>query len=320
MKRRKFIKLSAAGGSMLSIFPAGLSGINRSTGGGSLEKREYGSTGEKLSILGFGGVVVMNSTPEQASEWIAKAYDRGVNYFDVAPTYGNAEERMGPALKPYRKDVFLACKTTKRKADEARAELERSLNNLQTDHFDLYQLHAVTTLEEVKTIFDPGGAMETFEKAKKEGLIRYIGFSAHSVEAAMELLENYRFDSILFPVNFACWHKGNFGPQVLEKAQKQGAAILALKSMAKGPWPEEAEKIPKCWYEPLTDPEEALEGLRFTLSHPVTAAIPPGNENLYFMALDLIDKFKPMNDGETLRIKEKAMQGDALFTFPAVTT
>ncbi|MBN1953197.1 MAG: aldo/keto reductase [Bacteroidales bacterium] len=317
MKRRKFIQLSAAGASMLSVFPSELSGINRIFKNGTMEKREYGSTGEMLSILGFGGVVVMDSTPAQASEWISKAYDRGINYFDVAPTYGNAEERMGPALEPYRKNVFLACKTTKRTATEARAELELSLKNLRTDHFDLYQLHAVTTLEEVETIFGKGGAMETFEKARQEGLIRYIGFSAHSVEAAMALLDRYTFNSILFPLNLTCWHKGNFGPQVLEKARNQGAAILALKAMAKGPWPEGAEKIPKCWYEPLTDPDEALEGLRFTLSHPITAAIPPGNEKLYFMALDLIDKFTPLSTGEALAIKEKAMDGVPLFRYPA---
>ena len=86
--------------------------------------------------------------------------------------------------------------------------------------------------------------------------------------------------------------------------------------MARGPWPEGAEKIPKCWYEPLTDPEEALQALRFTLSHPVTAAIPPGNEDLFFIALDLIDKFSPLSDEEILAMKEKAMEGNPLFRFP----
>lgn len=317
MKRRKFIQLTATGASMLSVFPANLRGMKRSQKSGTIEKREYGKTGEMLSILGFGGVVVMNSTPDQASEWVGKAYEKGINYFDVAPTYGNAEERMGPALEPYRKNVFLACKTTRRTADEARAELEQSLKNLRTDHFDLYQLHAVTTVDEVDTIFGKGGAFETFEKAREEGLIRYMGFSAHSVEAAMALLDKFSFDSILFPVNYACWHKGNFGPQVLEKARERGAAILALKSMAKGPWAENAEKIPKCWYEPLTKEEEILQALKFTLSHPVTAAIPPGNEDLFFKAIDLIDQFEPISQAEADILKEKAMAGKPIFQYPA---
>lgn len=317
MKRRKFVKLTAATAPLLSIFPADLAGMTRKVMNGTMEKRALGSTEEKLSILGFGGVVLMDSSPEEAAEWVSKAIDRGINYFDVAPTYGNAELRMGPALEPYRKDVFLACKTTKRTAEEARKELEQSLKFLHTDHFDLYQFHAVTTVDEVDTIFGKGGAIETFEKARRDGLIRFIGFSAHSVEAAMALLDHYKFDSILFPVNYACWNAGSFGPQVLEKAQKNGAGILALKSMAHRPWPEGAEKIPKCWYEPLSDPDEALRALRFTLSHPVTAAIPPGNEDLYFMALDLIGKFAPMSEEEILEMKTLALQeNDPLFKYP----
>jgi predicted aldo/keto reductase-like oxidoreductase len=316
MKRRKFLQITAVSAPVLNLFPPDLSFISRILKTGAMEKRELGSTGEKLSVLGFGGVVLMDSTTEQAAERVSRAYERGINYFDVAPTYGNAQLMMGPALEPYRKEVFLACKTTKRTAAEAQAELEQSLQFLRTDYFDLYQLHAVTTLDEVNTIFSPGGAMETFEKAREEGRIRFIGFSAHSAEAALALLDHYSFDSILFPVNYACWHAGNFGPQVLEKAKKHGAGILALKSMAKGPWPDGVEKIPKCWYEPLTQPEEALQALRFTLSHPVTAAIPPGNEDLFFMALDLIDKFTPMDAEEIEQIKIKARSQNPLFRYP----
>ena len=319
MKRRNFLKISAAAAPLLSIFPSDLSAITRIIGYGTMEKRELGLTGEKLSVLGFGGVVLMDSTPHQADERVAKAIDHGINYFDVAPTYGNAELRMGPALRPYRNNVFLACKTTKRTAAGAQEELEKSLELLHTDHFDLYQFHAVTTLEEVEAIFSPGGAIETFEKARKDGLIRYIGFSAHSVEAALALLDNYQFDSILFPVNNTCWHAGNFGAQVLEKAQQNGAGILALKSMAKGPWPDGAEKIPKCWYEPLSNADEALKGLRFTLSHPVTAAIPPGNEDLFFMALDIIDKFSPLSEEEALEMKMAVQENKPLFTYPRET-
>ena len=121
--------------------------------------------------------------------------------------------------------------------------------------------------------------MEAFEAAKKAGKVRFLGFSAHSVEAATALMDGYAFDTILFPVNYATWHAGSFGPQVLAKAKEKGMGILCLKAMAKGPWPEGAAKrYAKCWYEPLDTPETAAMGLRFTLSHPVTAAIPPGDE------------------------------------------
>jgi aryl-alcohol dehydrogenase-like predicted oxidoreductase len=317
MKRRKFLTVSAMSLPMVSMFPAGLSSIERQSAAGKIEKRALGKTGEMLSMIGFGGIVVMNATTEEAAERVREAIDHGVNYFDVAPSYGNAEVMLGPALKPYRKDVFLACKTTERKKEGARKELEQSLQRLQTDHFDLYQLHAVTTLEDVDTIFSPGGAMETFMEARREGRVRFLGFSAHSVEAAMALMERFDFDTLLFPFNFATWYAGNFGPQVMEMAKKKEMGILALKAMAWRPWEEGEERTnDKTWYKPLPDREEASRGLRFTLSHPVTAAIPPGEESLFSMALGLAAGFEPMDPEEIESIREKALKTTPLFRYP----
>lgn len=317
MKRRDFIKVATIAAPMINLFPADLSAITRKILSGTIEKRSLGRTGEMLSMIGFGGIVVKDAKPEDASVVVKLAIDSGINYFDVAPSYGDAEIKLGPALEPYRKNVFLACKTTKRTKDEARAELEQSLQHLRTDHVDLYQFHAVTTLEEVNTIFGPNGAIETFQEARKEGKIRHIGFSAHSVEAAMALMDRFDFDTILFPVNFATWHAGNFGPQVLARAQEKNMGILALKAMAKGPWPQGADKAryPKCWYEPLSTQEDARMGLRFTLSHPVTAAVPPGEAELFRLALTLSDRLQPLVESEIKMIKEKALKTDPLFKF-----
>ncbi len=302
---------------MIGMFPAGLSSISREKMKGKIEKRILGKTGEKISMIGFGGIVVMDASTEEAASRVKEAIDHGINYFDVAPSYGNAEEMLGPALKPYRKDVFLACKTGERKKEGARRELEQSLKNLETDHFDLYQFHAVTSLEDVETILGPGGALETFLEAREEGKIRYIGFSAHSVEAALALMDGFEFDTILFPFNFATWYAGNFGPQVMDRAREKKMGILALKAMAWRPWEEGEERtIKKTWYKPLPNREEAEKGLRFTLSHPVTAAIPPGDENLFSMALDLAKDFKPMDEDEILAIKEKALNTNPLFSYP----
>ncbi len=316
MDRRDFLK-SVSSGAMLACFPAGLSSMERFNESGRLERRPLGQTGERLSILGFGGIVVMNATTEEAARRVAAAIQAGVNYFDVAPSYGNAQDMLGPALAPYRKDVFLACKTTERSKAGAASELDQSLRKMQTDHFDLYQHHAVTTQEDVDRIFSPEGAMRTFLEAQKDGKVRFIGFSAHSVEAAMAMMDRYSFDTILFPVNFATWYAGNFGPQVLEQAQKKNMGILALKAMAKRPWPKGAVRThPKCWYEPLSDPAEARMGLRFTLSHPITAAVPPGDENLFKMALGLAAGFTPLTAAETEDIKRKALKGEPIFRYP----
>ena len=233
MNRRDFLATVAATGALSVLDPAYLAAKERIAAGESPERpvprRRYGRAEDKLSIIGFGGVTVKDVAPETAADYVAEAVDRGVNYFDVAPTYGNAQERLGPALKPYRDWCFLACKTTERDAAGSARELEESLRLLQTDHVDLYQLHAITTLEDVEES-SPGGAMETFEKARRDGKTRYLGFSAHSEEAAHAALDRFDFDSLLFPFGFPIWLQGvrPIGPQ--GKRSRQG--ILAIKAMA----------------------------------------------------------------------------------------
>ncbi len=272
-------------------------------GNSPLPRRRYKDNVE-LSIIGFGGIVVVGLEQSAANRTVAESVARGVNYFDVAPSYGNgeAEEKLGVALEPHRKNVFLACKTQRRDADGAREELERSLKRLRTDHFDLYQHHAVTRIEDVERLFAPGGAHETFVKAREQGKVRYLGFSAHSVEAALAMLDRFSFDSVLFPINFVCFGQGNFGPQVIARAKEKGAARLALKALAYTRWPKGTDRRktahPKTWYEPVTDRRLAEQALRFTLSEDVTAAIPPGDEKIYQMALDLAAGFKPLSTRE----------------------
>jgi len=130
-------------------------------------------------------------------------------------------------------------------------------------------------------------------------------------------MDGFDFDTILFPINYATWHAGNFGPQVLQKAQDKGMGILALKAMAKRPYEEGEKRTDKCWYKPIEDKEEANMGLRFTLSHPITAAVPPGNEDLFRMALDLGQDFKPLAEAEVQSMKEKGSQEKPIFQFPS---
>lgn len=268
-----------------------------------MEKRLLGKTGITLSVVGCGGIIVMNESAANARRLVAEAVSRGINYFDVAPTYGNAEERLGPALEPHRKSVFLACKTEERSSKKASIELHRSLRLLHTDYIDLYQFHGVTKLEEVDQIMGTGGAMEIFLKARKQGLIRYIGFSAHTEEAALALLDHFAFDSVLFPFNWVCWHQGHFGPKVLAKAQEKGLGILALKALTKRKWKEnEQRRWKKCWYAPVDNYDEARLALRFTLSKPVTAAVSPGHIELLRWACDAADEFKPLSEEEATEV------------------
>lgn len=291
MKRRTFLKLTTATAGVFAVPMIRAEGIT---------KREY-KNGVKLSVIGFGGIVVVGMEQKDADRTVAEAIDRGINYFDVAPSYfnGEAEMKLGVALEPYRKRSFLACKTMERDAAGALKELERSLDRLKTDHFDLYQFHAVSSLDDVEKILAVGGAAETFLKARKDGKVRFLGASAHNAEAAISLMDRFPLDSVMFPVNFILYQEGKFGPQILAHAKKKGVARLALKSMAHTTWSEQNHDAwRKCWYEPIDQPELAEKAVRFTLSEDVTAAIPPGEEKLFRMALDFAGKFRPLDAKE----------------------
>lgn len=280
-----------------------------------LPKRILGKTGESISIIGLGGVVYMNEEQNRVNQIVQDAIDHGVDYFDVAPTYGNAEELLGPALKPFRENVFLACKTQKRDRTGAEEELNRSLQRLQTDHIDLFQLHALKEIREVDQALGWRGAMDALLKAKEEGKIKYIGFSAHSTEAALRAMDKFDFDTILFPINYVCYYKGSFGAEVIEKAREKKMGILAIKGLARQPWPESGERThwPKAWYQPITDPEEAYLAFRFTLSQPITAAVPPGDIRLFKRALEIAHSFTPINDEEKRKLIALAKSLEPLF-------
>ena len=316
MKRREFLQKSTFATGVLSLSNLNLietllaSEIPSEHKPGFIPKRSYGKTNVMLSIIGFGGIVVKDTEQGQANRVVAQAYERGVNYYDVAPGYGNAEEKLGPALEPYRKDVFLACKTEKREYTAAKQDFERSLERLRTDYFDLYQLHAITDVQkDVKRAFAEDGVMKLLQEEKKNGRIRYLGFSAHSHEAALEAMERFDFDSVLFPVNFAGYLQGAFSPEVIERAKQKEMAILALKILARQRASKEdpiQAQYPKCWYQPITDLEEAKLAMTFTLSMPVTSAVPPGDERLFEMALDLVNDIKPITPEQLQKLKTLA--------------
>jgi len=283
----------------------------------TLPRRPYGKAAIPLSIIGLGGIVVRDVEQDRANRIVALSVERGVNYFDVAPNYGDAQEKLGPALQPYRKNCFLSCKTARRDRASAEADLKRSFELLRTDWFDLYQLHAISNVaRDVDAAFMKGGVMELLIEGRKDGRFRHLGFSAHSIEAAMAALDRYDFDSVMFPVNFTSWFKGDFGPQIMEKAIAKGASCLALKAGARQTWSADhpdRTRYAKCWYEPLTDPHEIELSLRFTLSQPVTSALPPGEEQFYLLALDAAMRFKPLDDAAERELRQLAAALNPLF-------
>jgi len=284
-----------------------------------MEQRVLGKTGLKISVFSFGGIVVRNTPQNEADRIVAEAVDSGINYFDVAPSYGNSQEILGPALKAHRSRIFLACKTQNRTKNEGRADLEESLKLLKTDYFDVYQMHGVQP-DEVDTILGPGGVLETLIDAKQKGLVRNIGITTHFDEVARRLIGAYDFDTLLFPVNWACWLKNGLGQAALQAAAEKNMGRIAIKGLANRAKdkddPRDPEGLlgdgyPKCWYRPIfDDPELADLALRFNLSRDVHTAVSPGDARMVKLGLSIIGKYSgnppPLKNEELEELKKRA--------------
>ncbi|MGF1585395.1 MAG: aldo/keto reductase [Bacteroidales bacterium] len=314
MERRTFLQRSIVGGSLLSLPLTPLWSSLDMFGNRQVPRRILGRTGESISAIAFGGIMLNTNSQEFSNRLVARAWEAGINYYDVAPSYGNSEELLGPALEPYRKDCFLSCKSGRRDKSGVEEEMKESFKKLRTDHFDLYQLHALTSIDDVEKSFARGGAMEAVMDAKKQGKIRYVGFSAHTEEAALLALENYDFDTVMFPINFACWHNGNFGPRVYDKAVERNLGILVLKSMAERGLRQGEERFyPNVWYKPVLEDDLFDQALRFSMSKKVSCIIPPGNMNLFLKALDRVHHYRPLTVAEESSLKARAMEIEPLF-------
>tara|TARA_B100000902_G_scaffold396250_1_gene456777 strand:- start:2532 stop:3395 length:864 start_codon:yes stop_codon:yes gene_type:complete len=270
--------------------------------------RKYGPDKVNLSIVGLGGIVVKDTSLKESENIINFAYENGVNYFDVAPGYGNAQELMGPGINKIRDNVFLACKTNKRDSAGSENELNDSLSKLKTDYFDLYQLHGMKTEDDFLKVSSTDGALKTLFKAKKDGRVKHIGFSCHSVKVANLLLDNFEFDSILFPVNWALILKNNFGTEVIKKCNDNNVSVLALKCMASELWgSDDRGEFQKCWYRPLSDKDFIEMAIKFTLSKKVVSFLPPGNERLFKLAIEIVNNdLEKITDDEIKFLKEQS--------------
>jgi aryl-alcohol dehydrogenase-like predicted oxidoreductase len=318
MERRNFLKATALGAATVVLDGGPAQAAKQAAKAPAMPKRTFGKDGPKLSIIGFPGLVLRRVDQQQSDRLVAEAVERGVNYFDVAPAYGDAEIKLGPSLAPYRKEVFLACKTKRRDRDGVKAEFERSLERLRTDHFDLYQLHHLQVADsDMKPAFAKGGAMEYLQEQRKAGRIRYLGFSAHTEEAALAAMERFGFDSVMFPISFASWLKAGFGPKVVRRARELGVTVLAIKALCRQRWTrgDPLQRKYRMWYQPVHDRAEAELALRFTLSQGVTAALPPSHVDVHKLALDLAPTVRPIAAAEVARLKALAQTLNPLFPY-----
>jgi len=167
----------------------------------------------------------------------------------------------------------------------------------------------------VKQALGPGGAIETFLKAREEGKIKYIGFSAHTTKAALEAMRGFQYDTVMFPINFVEYYLKDFGKAVLELANEQGAGVLAIKAMSRGTWPQGVDRPRKWWYRSVEDELEVNMAWRWTLSQKgVVAGFMPSFLDLVEKAVTAAKAFRPVSDGEIEELKRVAKTSDSIFT------
>jgi aryl-alcohol dehydrogenase-like predicted oxidoreductase len=270
-----------------------------------MKYRKLGNSNLNVSEISFGGIMLMN-TPEAEAEMIVKnAVKNGINFFDVGPTYGNAQDILGPALKPYRDKVYLANKTEPGQTkDQVRRDMEKSLELLETDYFDLYQLHEVTDEDALNKALDSGGALEAIIEAREEGLVRNIGFSAHKEWAALKLIESFDFDTVMFPINWNYWFNYDQGPEVIKKAREKGMGIIAIKALAQKQWESGRQDNYNTWYKPIYDNRELAElALKFTFSQDIDTAVTPGDSRMLDLAVEIYQE-----NEEKMQISESELK------------
>lgn len=275
-----------------------------------MEKRRLGKTGYMSSILTLGGAAFISVTQAEADVAINLAMEHGINHIDVAPTYGDAELRIGPWMPRYRDDFFLGCKTSERDKTGAWESIKRSLDRLQVSNFDLFQFHGVDDLDTLETILGPDGALEAVLEARQQGLIKYIGITGHRPNVYVEALKRFDFDTVLFPlsrVHAAHFNKDNDFRPLIELAKRNDVGMLAIKSISKQLWPSENRPY-TTWYEPFDAQKDIDRSLAYTLSQGVTTCPMSSDVKLWTMLIEAAERFTPMTAGEQTAAVDEVIQ------------
>lgn len=283
-----------------------------------MEKRRFGRTGHESTVAIFGAAAFWQIEQKEADRVMEMVIEAGINHIDIAPSYGQAELRVGPWMKTERKRFFLGCKTMERTKEGAMREMQESLTRLNTDSFDLYQCHAITSMDELDAIFAKGGAMEAMQAVREQGLTKYIGITGHGVDAPkiyLEALRRFDFDSVLFPLNFVQMAMPEYrsaAEELISVCKAKDVGTMIIKSITKGPWGEKP-KTATTWYEPFDKMDEIQRGIDFVLSHDVTGVCTAGDINILPMVIQACENFKPLNGQEREVMIESGSQFEALF-------
>jgi len=238
-----------------------------------IPQQPFGKTGHLSTRLIFGGAALSTVTQADADATLDILFQFGINHIDTAASYGNAEQRIGPWMDRHRQQFFLATKTEERTRQKGFESLQRSLELLHTDHFDLFQLHNLSTQSEWEIALGPGGVLEACIEARQQGLIRFIGVTGHGTDIARLhrlALQRFEFDSVLLPYNYTMLQNPQYAADVealFNLCEERNVAIQAIKSIARGGWGEHTQTR-NTWYQPLEAQADIDLAVHWVLGEP----------------------------------------------------
>jgi len=271
-----------------------------------LPKKPFGRTGHESTRVIFGAAAFYGVSQADADATMELVIQSGINHIDTAASYGDSELRLGPWIKHYRNQFFLASKTEERTRQGAWDSLRRSLDLLHTDHLDLLQLHSLSDPQEWQTALGPGGALEAFIEARDQGLIRFIGITGHGVQIARmhyEALQRFDFDSVLLPYNYTMMQNPQYAAdfqKLLDLCKQRNVAVQTIKSLARANWGDQPHRR-DTWYEPLEAQEDIDLAVHWVLGNPDVFLNSTGDIHILPRLLDAAQRF-------TGRPSDEAMQ------------
>jgi len=289
-----------------------------------MDYRRLGRTGHLSSVAILGGAACWAATPDEAGTWLQFALARGVNHLDIAPQYGAAETVVGPHLVGRRPDLFIAGKTLRANPDGVQDQFDRTRRLLHADVLDLYQAHAVTTLEELDR---RSGALERIVDLRERGATRFAGITGHDLTVPVVMLEALRrfdLDTVMLPVYPALWSRPEYrepAEELLAVCVQRDIGVMAIKAAARGPWANGQSGAEShwadSWYEPVATDEELDRGIHFALSIPgVHGFCTPGDMALLPRVLSAAERYVPQNEADRQRAVDAMSSQELIFPMP----
>lgn len=283
-----------------------------------IPKLTFGRTGHESTRIIFGAAALSAVTQDEADRTIELFMEHGINHIDVAASYGEAEDRLGPWLKDHRDEVFLATKTGERTYQPAYDQIRRSLERMQVDNIDLIQLHNLAEADEWEVALGAGGALEAAIRARDEGLVKYIGVTGHGVGIAdmhKRSLARFDFDSVLLPYNYPMMQNPQYAADFESLATvclERNVAFQTIKAITKAPWGDRPHTT-STWYEPLQDQTAIDQAVAWVLGRPGVFLNTVGDIHILPKVLDAAERFDTRPTEQEMRDLVEQWQAEPLF-------